>query len=296
MRVFVTGATGFIGSAIVKDLMRAGHTVLGLARSDEKAAELAAVGAEAHRGSLGDLESLKQGASRSDGVIHTAFNHDFSTYAANCEDDRHVIEALGAGLAGSTRPLVVTSGTAVVLNVAGQPSREDGAPVRSADVPRAASDEAVAALVATGVNASVVRLPQVHNTEMQGFVTYVVAAARDKGVSAYVGDGESRWPAAHVEDVARLYRLALEKAEPGAIYNAVAEEGIRLRDIAEVVGRRFALPIRSITPEEAEGHFGWLAPFAMRDMPASSDLTRHKLGWMPTGPGLLADLEAIRGA
>lgn len=295
MRIFVTGATGFIGSAIVQDLITAGHTVLGLARSEEKAAELVAVGAEAHRGSLGDLESLQQGASRSDGVIHTAFNHDFSTYAANCEDDRHVIEALGAGLAGSARPLVVTSGTAVVQNVAGQPSREDAAPVRSADVPRAASDEAAAALVATGGNASVVRLPQVHNTVMQGFVTYVVAAAGEKGVSAYVGDGANRWPAAHVLDVARLYRLALEKAEPGAIYNAVAEEGIRLREIAEVVGRRFDLPVRSIAPEEAEDHFGWLAPFAMRDMPASSDLTRHKLGWLPTGPGLLADLEAIRG-
>lgn len=296
MRVFVTGATGFIGSAIVKDLMRAGHTVLGLARSDEKAAELAAVGAEAHRGSLGDLESLTRGARRADGVIHTAFNHDFSTYVANCEDDRHVIEALGAGLAGSPRPLVVTSGTAIAASLPGQPSREDAAPVSSADVPRAASDEAAAALVAAGGNASVVRLPQVHNTVMQGFVTYVIAAAREKGLSAYVGDGANRWPAAHVLDVARLYRMALEKAEPGAMYNAVAEEGIQLREIAEVVGRRLGLPISSIAPEAAEGHFGWLAPFAMRDMPASSDLTRHKLGWVPTGSGLLADVEAIRGA
>jgi nucleoside-diphosphate-sugar epimerase len=295
MRVFVTGATGFIGSAVVKELIAAGHQVLGLCRSDEKAAALAAAGAEIHRGSLEDLDSVKRGAARSDGIIHLAFNHDFSTFAANCEDDRKIITALGAVLAGSDRPLIVTSGTGMAKTVPGQPATEDAAVISSQMIPRAASEEAAAAVAATGVNVSVVRLPQIHDTVRQGLVSYAIAVARDKGVCAYVGDGQNRWPAAHVLDAARLYRLAIEKAEPGAKYHAVAEEGVALRDIAEMIGRRLKLPVKSIAPEEAPAHFGWLASFVGHDLPASSALTRKRLGWQPTGPGLLADLERLHG-
>jgi nucleoside-diphosphate-sugar epimerase len=288
MRVFVTGATGFVGSAVVAELIAAGHQVLGLTRSDAGAQALAAAGAEAHRGSLQDLESLKQGAARSDGVIHLAFNHDFSTYLANCEDDRRVIAALGAALAGSARPLLVTSGTGMAAP--GRPATEDDPPASSAEIPRAASEEAADELAAEGVNAAVVRLPQVHDTERQGLITYAVETAREKGVSAYVGEGVHRWAAAHVSDTARLYRLALERAEPRARYHAVAEEGVAMRDIALAIGRRLAVPVKSIAPEEAPAHFGWLAMFVARDGAASSVLTRARLGWAPTGPGLLEDL------
>jgi nucleoside-diphosphate-sugar epimerase len=294
MRVFVTGATGFIGSAVVKELIAAGHQVLGLCRSDDKANTLAAAGAEVHHGSIEDLDSLKKGAARSDGVIHLAFNHDFSKFVANCEDDRRVIEALGSVLAGSDRPLIVTSGTGTANTVPGQPATEDGAVVSSDVIPRAASEEAAASVAAGGVNVSVVRLPQVHDTVRQGLVTYAIAIARDKGVSAYVGDGHNRYPAAHVLDAARLYRLAIEKAEPGARYHAVAEEGIPLRSIAETIGRRLNLPVRSIAAEDAQAHFGWLAMFAGLDAPASSKQTRKRLGWQPTGPGLIADLKELR--
>jgi nucleoside-diphosphate-sugar epimerase len=294
MRVFVTGATGFIGSAVVRELLAAGHQVLGLSRSNEKAAALVAAGAEVHLGSLEDLDSLKQGAARSQGVIHLAFNHDFSRFVANCEDDRRVIHALGSVLAGSDRPLIVTSGTGMANTVPGRPATEDGAVISSKVIPRAASEEAAASVAADGVNVSVVRLPQVHDTVKQGLITYAIAVAREKGVSAYVGNGHNRWPAAHVLDAARLYRLAIEKAEPGARYHAVAEEGVALRDIAEVMGRRLKLPVKSIAPAEAEAHFGWLAVFAGLDAPASSELTRQKLGWQPTGPGLIADLEQLR--
>jgi nucleoside-diphosphate-sugar epimerase len=294
MRVFVTGATGFIGSAVVTELIAAGHQVLGLCRSSEKAAALAAAGAEVHRGSLDDLDSLKRGAARSDGVIHLAFNHDFSRFVANCEDDRRVITALGAALAGSDRPLIVTSGTGMAHTLPGQPAKEDGAVISAEVIPRAASEEAAASVAADGVNVSVVRLPQVHDTVKQGLVTYAIAVARDKGVFAYVGDGRNRWPAAHVRDTARLYRLAIEKAEPGAKYHAVAEEGVALRDIAEVIGRRLNMPVRSIAPAEAQAHFGWLALFVQYDAPASSEATRKRLGWQPTGPGLLADLAELR--
>jgi nucleoside-diphosphate-sugar epimerase len=295
MRVFVTGATGFIGSALVKELIAAGHQVLGLCRSNDKAAALAAAGADVHRGSIEDLDSLKDGAARSDGVIHLAFNHDFSKFAANCEADRRVITALGSVLTGSDRPFIVTSGTLMVKTDPGQPAKEDGAVFTSDTISRAASEEAVAALAANGVNASVVRLPQVHDPFRQGLVSYAIMVAREKGVFAYIGDGRNRWPAAHVLDVARLYRLALENAEPGAKYHAVAEEGVPLRDIAEVLGPRLKLPVKSIAPEEAAAHFGWLAHFASVDAPASSEQTRKKLGWRPTGPGLLADLEQFRG-
>ena len=296
MRVFVTGATGFIGSAVVKELIAAGHQVLGLCRTDEKAAALAAAGAEIHRGSLEDLDGLKAGAARSDGVIHLAFNHDFSKFVANCEDDRRAIKALGSALAGSERPLIVTSGTGMANTVPGQPATEDSAVISSDVIPRAASEEAAASVAADGVNVSVVRLPQVHDTVRQGLVTYAIAMFREKGVCTYIGDGQNRWPAAHVLDIARLYRLAIEKAEPGAKYHAVAEEGVPLRDMAEVIGRRLKMPVQSVAPEEAQAYFGWLTMFAGRDAPASGEQTRKKLGWQPTGPGLLADLERLHVA
>jgi len=296
MRVFVTGATGFIGLAVARELVSAGHQVLGLCRSPDKAAELAATGAEVLQGSLENLDSLKEGVRRSDGVIHLAFNHDFSKFAANCEDDRRVIKALGAELVGSKRPLVVTSGTGMAATVPGQLAREDGATVSSKVIPRAASEEAVQSLVAQGVNASVMRLPQVHDTAKQGLVTYVILIAREKGVCAYLGDGQNRWPAAHILDVARLYRLVIEKPAAGAVYHAVAEEGVRQRDIVEVLGRRLKLPVKSLTQEEAPAYFGWMAMFAAHDMPASSEQTRKRLGWQPKGPGLLTDLENLEGS
>jgi nucleoside-diphosphate-sugar epimerase len=293
MRIFVTGATGFIGSAVVKELIAAGHQVLGLCRSNDKAAALAAAGAEVYRGTIDDPEDLKRGAAGSDGVIHLAFNHDFSRFVANCEDDRRVIKALGSGLAGSGRPLIVTSGTAIANTVPGQPAREDNAIVGSAGHPRAASEEAAGAVAADGVNVSVVRLPQVHDTVRQGLITPVIAMYRQAGACAFIGDGLNRWPAAHVLDVARLYRLAIETAEPNARYHAVAEEGVSMRDIAEAIGRRLTLPVKSVASDEAPAHFGWLAMFAGLDMPASSAQTRKKLGWEPTGPELIADLERL---
>jgi nucleoside-diphosphate-sugar epimerase len=294
MRIFVTGATGFIGSAIVQELIGAGYQVVGLSRSDAGAKSLMAAGAEVRRGDLADLESLRKGAAMSDGVIHTAFNHDFSKYVANCEDDRRVIEALGSALAGSDRPLLITSGTGMANGAPGQLATEDDATASSAAVPRAASEEAAASVAAKGVRVSVVRLPQVHNTVKQGLITFAIAVARQKEVSAYVGDGLNRWPAVHVLDTARLYRLAVEKLETGARYHAVAEEGVSMRDIAEVIGRGLKVPVISVSPEEAPAHFGWLAAFAGRDLPASSTLTQERLGWRPTGPGLIADLEQMR--
>ncbi|MDR3440614.1 SDR family oxidoreductase [Telmatospirillum sp.] len=294
MRVFVTGATGNIGSAVVGELIAAGHQVLGLCRSKEKEAALAAAGAEIHRGSLGDLESLKSGADRSDGVIHLAFNHDFSKFVANCEDDRRVIKALGSALAGSDRPLIVTSGTPIANTVPGELAKEDNAIVGSDTHPRAASEEAAASVAADGTNVSVVRLPQVHDPVTQGLITPAITMYREKGICAYIGDGLNRWSAAYVLDVARLYRLAIEKAEPNAKYHAVAEEGVPMRDIVEAIGRRLKLPVKSIVPDEAQAIFGWLAMFAGADMPASSAQTRKKLGWQPTGPGLIADLERLR--
>ena len=293
MRVFVTGATGFIGSVIVKDLINAGHQVLGLARSDAGAKALAAAGAEVHRGDLEDLDSLRSGAAASDGVIHTAFDHDFSKFLAVCEKDKRAVEALGSALTGSDRPLVITSGTGMGSAAPGQPATEDHIDLKNPN-PRIASELAGAALAATGVNLSVVRLPQVHDPVKQGLITYSIALARQKGVSAYVGDGLNRWPAVHVLDAARLYRLALEKGSAGARYNAVAEEGVPCRDIAEVIGRGLKVPVVSITKEEAVAHFGWLAMFAGLDMPASSALTQQRLGWRPTGPGLIADLERMQ--
>jgi nucleoside-diphosphate-sugar epimerase len=294
MRVFVTGATGFIGSAVVKQLIEAGHGITGLVRSDAGAQSLTAAGAEVHRGDVTDLESLRSGAANADAVIHTAFNHDFSRFKENCEIDRKAIEALGAALAGSDRLLMVTSGTGISSSGPGIPVTEDDAPVSSEVVPRGATEEAAAAVASRGVRVAVMRLAQIHDTVKQGLVTYAIQMAREKGVSAYVGDGQNRWPAAHRIDTAHLYRLALEKGEGGIRYHAAAEEGISVKDIAEAIGRGLKLPVVSIAPEEAAAHFGWLAHFAARDLPASSAKTRKRLGWSPTGPGLLTDLENMR--
>ena len=295
MRIFVTGATGFIGSAVVPELINAGHQVIGLTRSDAGAQSLIAAGAEVHRGNLEDPESLREGAAKSDGVIHLAFDHDFSNFVAICEKDRRAIEALGDALVGSDRPLVITSGTGMGNAVPGQPATEDHFDPNHPN-PRKSSELAGASVAARGVNVSVVRLPQVHDTVKQGLITYAVAVAREKGISAYIGDGLNRWPAAHVLDTARLYRLALEKRQAGARYHAVAEEGVPVRDIAEVVGRGLKVPVVGLSPDEAAAHFGWLAPFAAWDMPASSAQTKIQLGWDPTGPGLIADLERMRYA
>ncbi|TWB17318.1 nucleoside-diphosphate-sugar epimerase [Nitrospirillum amazonense] len=293
MRVFVTGATGNIGSAVVKDLIAAGHQVLGLCRSQDKAAALAAAGGEVHHGSLEDEDSLRSGAAQCDGVIHLAFNHDFSRFVANCEDDRRVIRALGSALAGSSRPLVITSGTPIANTVPGEPAKEGNAIVGSNVHPRAASEEAAAALAAEGINVSVVRLPQVHDPVTQGLITPLIGMFRQKGECVYVGEGLNRWPSAYLLDVARLYRLVVERAEPNAKYHAVAEEGVAIRDIVEAIGRRLDLPVKSIPQEEAPAHFGWLSMFAGLDMPASSAWTREVLGWRPTGPGLISDLERL---
>jgi nucleoside-diphosphate-sugar epimerase len=291
MRIFVTGAPGFIGSALVPELIGAGHQVLGLTRSEAGAEALRKAGADVLHGNLEDLDSLREGASKADGVIHLAFNHDFSQFQKNCEDDRKAITAMGEVLLGSNRPFVITSGTAIAANVDGKPSTEDG-PTASWN-PRSASEEVVTELTARGVNTSVVRLPQVHDTRKQGLVPYLLAVAREKRVSAYIDDGSNHWPAAHVSDVAQLYRLAFEKAEPGAIYHAVDEEGVTMKAIVEAHGRGLKVPVVSIKPDEAEAHFGWLARFAMHDMPSSSAITRQKLNWTPSGPGLITDLDGM---
>jgi nucleoside-diphosphate-sugar epimerase len=292
MRVFLTGATGFIGSAIVPELINAGHYVLGMARSDEGARALVAAGAEVHRGDLADLETLRSGAAMSDGVIHCAFNHDFSRFKENSEMDKRAIHALGSALAGSDRPLIVTSGIGRWAP-SGRLTSEDDSPPAQSPMPRV-SEESAMTLLSQGVKAAVIRLPQVHNTVKQGLVTPIIAIAREKGVSAYVGEGLNRWPAAHVVDVARLYRLALEKHEAGARYHAVGEEGVRLRDIAEAIGRGLKVPVVSISPDEARAHFGFFAMFADLDLSASSAITQQRLKWHPTGPGLIADLDRMR--
>jgi nucleoside-diphosphate-sugar epimerase len=289
MKVFVTGATGFVGSSVVQELINAGHQVLGLTRSDAGAKSLAAMGAQVQRGDLTDLESLRKGAAMSDGVIHTAFNHDFSNYAAAAQMDMQAIEALGGALAGSDRRLVVTSGT-LVLQRKGPLATEDDTPDPA--FPRK-SEDAVLAVSSRGVNVSVVRLaPSVHGDGDHGFVPRLIAIAREKGVSAYIGDGLNRWPAVHRLDAARLYRLALEKGPAGINrYHGVADEGIATRDIAQVIGRQLNLPVVSKSSEEAAGHFTWLAHFFAMDAPASSKRTQQQLGWKPTQVGLIADLE-----
>ncbi|WP_214475226.1 SDR family oxidoreductase [Mesorhizobium sp. dw_380] len=293
MRIFLTGATGFIGSALVPELLKAGHQVVGVTRSDAGAEALIAAGAEVHRGTLEEPEGLRDGAAKADAVIHTAFDHDFSRFVENCEKDRRVITALGEALTGSDRPLVITSGTG-----AGSPGHGE---LASEDVfdpshpnPRVASELAGNALLEAGVNLSVVRLPQVHNPVKQGLISPLIDIARQKGVSAYVGEGRNRYPAGHLMDAVRLYRLAVEKRQPGARYHAVGEEGVEVREIAEALGRGLNVPVVSIGPEKAAEHFGWMAMFAAMDLPASSALTQARLGWHPTGPTLIADLDAMR--
>jgi nucleoside-diphosphate-sugar epimerase len=291
MRIFLTGATGFIGSAVVPELLAAGHSVVGVTRSDDGAALLEEAGVTPYRGTLEDAEGLRAGAEAADAVIHLAFDHDFSRFVENCEKDRRVIAALGAALEGSSRPLLITSGTGLGSGHHGELARED---VTNFDHPnpRVASEQAAEALLARGVNVSVVRLPQVHDTRRQGLIAPLIETARAKGVSAYVGEGKNLWPAGHLSDVARLYRLAIERAEAGARYHAVGEAGISARAIAEALGRGMKLPVASIAPEKAAEHFGWMAGFVGLDFPASNAITREKLGWTPTGPSLLSDLDA----
>ncbi len=301
MNVFVTGATGFIGSALVPELLKSGHQVLGMARSDEGAKALAATGAKVHRGNIEDLDSLRSGAKNADAVIHLAFNHDFSKFQANCDNDRQAIEALGSALEGSRRPLIITSGTGIA-DARGRHATEDDAP--NSQIPRVASEQAADALAARGLNVCVVRLPQVHDPVKQGLITYLVAVAREKGLSAYVAEGKNRWPAVHIGDCAHLYRLVLEKAASSTAgnttkatrYNAVGEEGVSMRDIAETLAHGLKIPAKSITPDEAPAHFGWLAMFAAHDIPASSTKTQQALNWHPTGPTLISDLQKMNYA
>ncbi|SOC85218.1 Nucleoside-diphosphate-sugar epimerase [Ensifer adhaerens] len=291
MRIFLTGATGFIGSAVIPELLAAGHSVTGVTRSDAGAEALEKAGVTPFRGTLEEPDGLRAGAMAADAVMHLAFDHDFSRFVENCEKDRRVIAALGAALEGSNRPLLITSGTGLGGGHHGELARED---VTNFDHPnpRVASEQAAEELLKRGINVSVVRLPQVHDTRRQGLISPLIETARARGVSAYVGEGTNRWPAGHLSDVARLYLLAIERAERGARYHAVGEEGISAKAIAEALGRGMKLPVAAIAPDQAAEHFGWMGGFVNLDFPASSAITQEKLGWTPTGPTLLADLEA----
>ena len=292
MRVFLTGATGFIGSRIVPELITAGHEVLGLTRSDEGAATLIRAGAQVYRGTLEDPETLARGAAQADAVIHTAFDHDFSNFVANCEKDQRVIEAIGDTLAGSDKPFLITSGVGMGNGAPGETALEQRFDRNNAN-PRKLSEMAGEAVAARGVSVAVVRLPQVHDTQRQGLITPMIEIARARGFVAYVGEGAERWSAAHVTDVARLYRLALDRHAAGARYNAVAEEGVSARQIAEAIGRRLGIPVRSLTAEQVPQYYGAFAHFATMDLPASGQWTRKHLDWTPTGPVLLSDLEHL---
>jgi nucleoside-diphosphate-sugar epimerase len=291
MRIFVTGATGFVGSAIVRTLIDAGHTVQGLARSDDGARSLIAAGASVQLGALEDLAALRRGANEADAVIHAGFNHDFAHFAHHCEVDRQAIEAIGDALQSSDRPFIVTAGLPLV---AGRPTTEDDLPASTGGSPRVSEQTAIA-LASRGVRASVVRMSQVHDLDKHGLATYLIALAKQKGVSAYVGTGLNRWPAVHRLDAATVYRLVLADAVAGGTYHAVAEEGVSLRAVAEAIGRGLNVPVVALSPDEAAAHFGWLAFPVSMDAPATSALTRQKLGWQPVATsGFLADLEQSR--
>ncbi len=294
LRVFVTGATGFIGTELVKELIAAGHQVRGLTRSNEGAEQLKAAGAEVHRGNLTDLDSLRSGATGVDAVVNLAFSHDFANFAKNAEDEIKAIKALGSVLEPG-KLLVVTSGTGLASGGPGHLRTESDPPVDLPSIPRRPEKTAREVAAERGLRLAVVRLPQVHDTRKQGLVPLVTQAAREKGVSAYVGDGANRWAAAPLKDVGHLYRLVVEKTGVGVtVYHAVQEEGVSIREIAETIGKGLKVPVVSIAPEKAGEHFGWLAHFAGTDMPASSEWTRKALGWEPAGPGLIEDLTNMK--
>jgi nucleoside-diphosphate-sugar epimerase len=293
MQIFVTGATGFIGTELVKELIQAGHQVRGLTRSDAGAEQLKAVGAEVHHGDLEDLDSLRGGATGMDAVVNLAFNHDWSKFAESAENERKAIEALGSVMEPGTL-LVVTSGTGLASGGPGHVRTEKDLPAVTAAIPQR-PEQAARAVAEQGVRVAIVRLSQVHDTRKQGLVPLLTQMAREKGVSAYVGDGANRWAAAPLKDVSHLYRLAVEQTGPGvSVYHAVQEEGVALREIAETLGKGLKVPVVSIAAEKAAEHFGWFAHFAGLDMPASSEWTRKTLSWEPTGPGLIEDLTNMK--
>lgn len=289
MRVFVTGATGFIGTAVTRELLAAGHSVVGLARTEAGAATVAANGATPLIGSLEDLEGLQRAAAQADGVIHLAFNHDFSKFMENAAADAAAITAMGEAMAGSGNALIATSGLAGLSRPGALGTEQDEAPAVS---PRQ-SEQAALALVAKGVRGAAVRLPQVHDNSKLGFVSHVIAVARATGVAAYLGEGQNRWAAAHLDDVARLYRLALERGEAGARWHAIGDEGVPMRTIAEAIGRGLKIPVRSISAEDAGAHFGWIAGFIGGEMSGSAAYTRQTLGWTPTGADLITELTGL---
>ena len=292
MRVFLTGATGFIGARIVTELQARGHQVIGMTRSETGAAALRAAGTEVHMATLEDPASVAAGAERADAVIHTAFDHSFESFVANCEKDGRVLQALGDALKGSDRPLLITSGTGIGDPGDGTLAREDVTDLHY-PIPRVISEVVANRLLDAGVNVAVMRLPQVHDTQRQGLISPYIEIARQQGAVAMPGDGMNRWAAAHVDDVAALYAMAFDRGVPGARYHAVAEEGVRICDFAEVIAERLNLPLIKLASEDIDAHFGWMAGIVGIDMPASSARTRAELGWTPQGPDLLSDLAAM---
>lgn len=292
MRIFLTGAAGFVGSRILSELLAAGHEVLGLTRSESGRRQLEAAGARSHFGIIEDLESLQEGAAQADAVIHTAFDHDFTNYAANCEKDHRAIIALGAALQGSGRPLIVTSATVLGDCGDGEPARE-AVFNANAPIPRVATENAARAVLASGVDVRIIRLPQVHDPVKQGLITFYIDHARMAGLAGYVGEGTDRWAAAHVTDVARMFAAVLERGVRGETYHAVGEPGVAFRDIAEAVAAGLGVPMVSLSPAEAARHFGWLSMFIGQNGATSNAWTKARLGWEPVGPGLIADLQAM---